>query len=86
VSQMITDGIDKHWHLDKRVPVALIVAIAVQTATAIWWASSTTIRLSEVEAKQKAIENQDSRIVRLETKMDLIFNSLSDIKTLIQRQ
>ena len=28
------------WHLDKRVPIALVVLIIAQTAGAIWWASA----------------------------------------------
>jgi hypothetical protein len=30
------------WHLDKRVPIALIAAIVMQTMGAIWWAASVT--------------------------------------------
>jgi hypothetical protein len=28
------------WHLDKRIPIALIVTIALQTAMAVWWAAA----------------------------------------------
>jgi len=38
------------WHLDKRVPVALILTIVLQTGGVIWWASQQTHRLGAVEA------------------------------------
>ena len=28
------------WHLDKRVPIALVFLIIAQTAGAVWWASA----------------------------------------------
>lgn len=28
------------WHLDKRVPIALIITLFLQLAAGIWWASS----------------------------------------------
>lgn len=40
---------DKAWHLDKRVNVALILAICIQTAGAIWWASNLSSRVSALE-------------------------------------
>ena len=41
------------WHLDKRVPIALITTICLQSAAAIWWASSIT---EQVNTQQKAID------------------------------
>lgn len=32
------------WHLDKRLPVALIVALLVQAASSLWWAASFSAR------------------------------------------
>lgn len=37
----------EQWHLDKRVPIALIFAIMVQSASAIWWAASMSERMNE---------------------------------------
>jgi peptidoglycan hydrolase CwlO-like protein len=42
---------DTEWHLDKRVPVALILALALQGAGGIWWASNTNERLDQVERR-----------------------------------
>jgi TolA-binding protein len=48
----------EHWHLDKRVPVAIIFAILLQTAGAIWWAATIQGRVSNNE---RGIANLDMR-------------------------
>jgi len=45
------------WHLDRRLPVAIIVALVMQSAGAVWWAS-------KIDAKQDALE---SRLAEVET-------------------
>jgi len=45
------------WHLDKRVPVALIFAILAQTSAAIWWASSLSARVDQHDARLGRVEN-----------------------------
>ena len=39
------------WHLDRKVPIALIFAIFMQTAAGIWWASSINQRVGNTEEK-----------------------------------
>lgn len=45
----MTDETESGWHLDKRVPIALIVMIFVQTSGMIWWAATTSARVDELE-------------------------------------
>ena len=47
---------DKHWSLDRRVPLALIWTILAQTGLAVWWA----------RGQQASIEQQAHRISALE--------------------
>ena len=49
------------WHLDKKVPIALIVTLAIQTAGMIWWAASLSFRVDE----------QSRRVVALEVSRDV---------------
>lgn len=51
---------DNSWHLDRRVPVALILTIALQTGTGIWWAASTHYRLGRVEQDLRKTESTES--------------------------
>lgn len=49
------------WHLDKRVPVAIIFALLIQTAGAVWWASamsSSVAALREADARLEAADVQ----------------------------
>ena len=60
---------DNHWHLDKRVPIALILALALQTVAIVWWAATMSQRVSEIErviTEQQILPAADRRITRLE--------------------
>lgn len=37
------------WHLDKKVPLALILTMALQTLGVIWWAASLSTRVDHQE-------------------------------------
>jgi hypothetical protein len=40
-------GTTEPWHLDKRVPIALILALVMQTAGMVWWAAGLTHRVDQ---------------------------------------
>lgn len=79
---------DKAWHLDKKVPLALIFAIAMQTAGALIWASKVDTTVASVvedvsENKQdiKTISTIEPRLVRVETDIDYIRRSVDSNRT-----
>jgi hypothetical protein len=76
---------DTRWHLDKRVPLALLFAILVQTGAALWWAAGVNARVEQLERQVISAAPNVERIVRLETKMDAIFSQLAEIKLIVQR-
>lgn len=47
------------WHLDKRVPLALILALLLQTVSAVWWAATIDSRVSNNEG---TLSRLDSRL------------------------
>lgn len=61
---------EAYWHLDKRVPVALIITMASWIATTIWWASALDNRVEVLE--KMALKNQgvETRLVRIEEGQD----------------
>jgi len=77
---------DRQWHLDKKVPLALIMTIIGQTVVAAWGASNLWTRVGELERQMQIAAPQFERIIRLETKVDGIMGSLSEIKVLINRR
>ena len=57
---------DRHWHLDRRVPVALIITIIMQTIGIVWWAASLSARVDALEVRIREARDNQSRIIRLE--------------------
>jgi uncharacterized membrane protein len=55
---------DEPWHLDKRVPVAMIFAILMQTIGIVWWAA--TIGADVAQLKTSDVR-QDSRIESIQS-------------------
>jgi len=68
------------WHLDKRVPLALILALVVQTGTIIWWASSVSARLDNVERWQAANDETRERLAVLESRLSAIQSGVARIE------
>jgi len=77
---------DLQWHLDKKVPLALIMTIVCQTIVAAWGASNLWTRVGELERQMQTAAPQFERIIRLEAKVDGITGGLSEIKALINRR
>jgi hypothetical protein len=82
----MSEAEDRQWHLDKKVPLALIMTIIGQTIVAAWGASNLWTRVGELERQMQIAAPQFERIIRLETKVDGITGSLSEIKALINRR
>jgi hypothetical protein len=58
------------WHLDKKVPLALIVTLVLQTFAAVWWASGLSQRVASLEALTANSQDMLERTVRIETRVD----------------
>ena len=82
----MSEADDRQWHLDKKVPLALIITIVGQTIVAAWGASNLWTRVGELERQVQIAAPQFERVIRLETKVDGITGSLSEIKALINRR
>jgi len=75
----------EHWHLDRRVPLALILTIVIQTVGIVWWASSLTERVAILEKKQDAAAPQGDRITRLEVNIEFIRDGVNEIKNALRK-
>ena len=71
----------RHWHLDKRVPIAMIVAIAMQSFGAVWWASGVNQRVVALETAWTTSAPQADRLSRVEVKVETVQHDVSEIKT-----
>ena len=81
---MAAEDQDGRWHLDKRVPLALMVTIILQTAAAVWAASSLYQRVEQLERQMTAAAPQGERLIRLEEKLSNVEVALAEIKGLLR--
>lgn len=77
---------DRQWRVDKHIPLALILTILFQTAGATWWASGLSARVDFLEKQATLSAPMSDRITRLETKIEAINESLSEIKALLRQR
>lgn len=59
---MAAGASEEPWHFDKKVPIALIVTIVVQTVAVVWWASGIHHRVATVEAMQLVLASRTTSI------------------------
>lgn len=88
--------IDRHWVLDKRIPLPLLAGIGLQTGAFIWWvATFSAVITGRVDAQGDRIVNLEhtvtslgpisERLVKMETKFDAVAESLTEIKALLRQ-
>jgi hypothetical protein len=82
---MALDPANGSWHLDKRVPVALIFTIFIQTSAIVWWAAGINARVEQLERQYLLTAPHAERIIRLEENVIGIKDGISDIKLLLRR-
>jgi hypothetical protein len=76
---------DNKWHLDKKVPLALIFAIVIQTAIVVSWLSTLGERVNNLERARDATAPQSERLTRVEVKIEGIQATTERIERLIRR-
>ena len=72
------------WHLDKRVPIAIIGTIAVQGLLLAWWGGAFSNRVENLERQILLMAPQAGQIIRLESKVDAITSSLAELKSWVK--
>lgn len=82
------------WHLDRRIPVALIGTVVFHLAVSVWWLSSVEFRVTshekqlvriEAEMNESDRDNQglENRLTRLEEKLSSQTEILQEIKRIL---
>ena len=71
---------EHEWHLDKKVPISLILAIIGQTMAFVWWAAQQSTRIEALEKSALAAVPRLESVIRLETKMDELHLAVHEIK------
>ncbi len=84
------------WQMDRRIPLALVLTVFLQSAAAVWWAAGQTerqqfqqVRLQQLEVQQlnTAQEGQGTgqRLTRIEERVALMLESLRRIEKRLER-
>lgn len=61
---------DKDWQVDKRIPVALIITLIMQTAGVGFWIGQTQQRVNQLERSVLIIEDTRERVIRMEAAIE----------------
>ena len=86
---------ENHWTFDKRVPLALVFTIVVQTGCFVWWAATASASLAQVVKDTVALSERvarvemigpplSERLIRVETilstQQDVLQQILSEVR------
>lgn len=72
--------------VDGRITVALVIAVAIQTAAALLWTGAAAERLANVESKINAQGPVTERLARLEEQLTDVRRTLQRIETNIDEK
>ena len=74
------------WHFDKRIPLALIATIILQTGAAIWWASAVNSYIDADKAstlaiaeRVSAVERDNSAVATRITRLEVLLETQSEL-------
>ena len=77
------------FYIDRRIPIALILALLAQTMGAAWWASSMNSRVNVIERsiadRSPFISRNSDRLTKVETKLESIEHNTSEIQHDVKR-
>jgi hypothetical protein len=76
----------EHWAIERKIPIAMLTALAIQTGVWIWQAAAASARLDQLEKKVEAMVPQGERIVRVETKTDLMIAALAEVRDILRQR
>lgn len=86
----------RHWSLDRRIPLALIVVLVMQSAAIIYWAAGIEARVEQsedaidrfrprVEALERGQGITNTAIARVEERLEAQTRQLDRIEQLVER-
>lgn len=84
--------VEKHWTLDKRIPVTLILTLSIHIATSIWWASGLTKDVQNLTDSYKqlarTVEAQGSKLEQvgpLKVELEGLKKSVDKLESTLDR-
>ena len=82
----VIDKSDTSWHLDRKVPIALILTLIMQTGGIVWWGATMSARINALEEKAVVAGPQGDRLTRLEVKVETVQDGIAEIKSILRKE
>lgn len=86
----VIDKSDTNWHLDRKVPIALIMSLALQTAGIVWWGAKADARIETLERQSTTsaptTAEQGTRLTRVETRLEAVQDGIAEIKSILRKE
>ena len=71
------------WQLERKIPLGIIIAILLQTLTAIWWAAKLDSRVVMQEDWFQKNQHLAEKVFRLEERIISLHEELNDLEARI---
>ena len=71
------------WQLERKIPLGIIIAIILQTLTAIWWAAKLDSRVVMQEEWFQKNQQLAEKVFRLEERIISLHEELNDLEARI---
>ncbi len=71
------------WQLERKIPLGIIIAIILQTLTAIWWAAKLDTRVVMQEEWFQKNQQLAEKVFRLEERIISLHEELNDLEARI---
>jgi len=73
------------FYFDRRIPIALLVAVLMQTAAALVWAGAAGERIAQLEYQVQSVHVLTERTARMEARLESAQAALERIEAKIER-
>ena len=74
-----------HWEIERKIPVAMLLAILGNAFVTGWWAANTSARLTVVESAITTSAKMPEAVARLDEKMNALREDVGLVKEDIRR-
>jgi len=69
------------WQIDKKIPVALIFTLLLQTAGFAFWMGQLSVRIDQVESENLRYSTNSDRVTRLEVRIDNLTETVRNLSS-----
>lgn len=78
--------VDNHWRLDRRVPLAVILAMILQAVAALVWATKLDARVAVLE--ETRVENRmvSAQVARVEERIEALRGEIAGLRERIEER